>query len=71
MAAQDERLLGITPAMREGSGLVKFSEQYPKRYFDVAIAEQHAVTLAAGQACQGAKPVVAIYSTFCNGLTTS
>jgi 1-deoxy-D-xylulose-5-phosphate synthase len=64
MAAQDERLLGITPAMREGSGLVKFSEQYPDRYFDVAIAEQHAVTLAAGQACQGAKPVVAIYSTF-------
>jgi 1-deoxy-D-xylulose-5-phosphate synthase len=50
--------------MREGSGLVKFSEQYPNRYFDVAIAEQHAVTLAAGQACQGAKPVVAIYSTF-------
>ena len=64
MAAVDERLLGITPAMREGSGLVKFSEQYPNRYFDVAIAEQHAVTLAAGQACQGAKPVVAIYSTF-------
>ena len=64
MAAVDERLLGITPAMREGSGLVKFSEQFPKRYFDVAIAEQHAVTLAAGQACQGAKPVVAIYSTF-------
>jgi 1-deoxy-D-xylulose-5-phosphate synthase len=64
MAAVDERLLGITPAMREGSGLVKFSEQYPTRYFDVAIAEQHAVTLAAGQACQGAKPVVAIYSTF-------
>ena len=64
MAAQDERLLGITPAMREGSGLVKFSECYPNRYFDVAIAEQHAVTLAAGQACQGAKPVVAIYSTF-------
>ncbi len=64
MAAIDERLLGITPAMREGSGLVKFSEQYPDRYFDVAIAEQHAVTLAAGQACQGAKPVVAIYSTF-------
>jgi 1-deoxy-D-xylulose-5-phosphate synthase len=64
MAAKDERLLGITPAMREGSGLVKFSEQFPKRYFDVAIAEQHAVTLAAGQACQGAKPVVAIYSTF-------
>jgi 1-deoxy-D-xylulose-5-phosphate synthase len=64
MAAQDKRLLGITPAMREGSGLVKFSEQYPDRYFDVAIAEQHAVTLAAGQACEGAKPVVAIYSTF-------
>ncbi|WP_374089734.1 1-deoxy-D-xylulose-5-phosphate synthase [Methylomicrobium lacus] len=64
MAEQDERLLGITPAMREGSGLVKFSERFPKRYFDVAIAEQHAVTLAAGQACQGAKPVVAIYSTF-------
>ena len=64
MAKQDERLLGITPAMREGSGLVKFSEQFPKRYFDVAIAEQHAVTLAAGQACQGLKPVVAIYSTF-------
>ncbi len=64
MAEQDERLLGITPAMREGSGLVKFSQQYPERYFDVAIAEQHAVTLAAGQACQGAKPVVAIYSTF-------
>ena len=64
MAAVDDRLLGITPAMREGSGLVKFSELYPERYFDVAIAEQHAVTLAAGQACQGAKPVVAIYSTF-------
>jgi 1-deoxy-D-xylulose-5-phosphate synthase len=64
MAKQDERLLGITPAMREGSGLVAFSEQFPDRYFDVAIAEQHAVTLAAGQACQGAKPVVAIYSTF-------
>ncbi len=64
MAEHDERLLGITPAMREGSGLVKFSERFPQRYFDVAIAEQHAVTLAAGQACQGAKPVVAIYSTF-------
>ncbi len=64
MAEQDERLLGITPAMREGSGLVAFSQQFPDRYFDVAIAEQHAVTLAAGQACQGAKPVVAIYSTF-------
>ena len=64
MADKDARLLGITPAMREGSGLVQFSEKYPERYFDVAIAEQHAVTLAAGQACQGAKPVVAIYSTF-------
>ena len=64
MAEQDERLLAITPAMREGSGLVEFSERFPNRYFDVAIAEQHAVTLAAGQACQGAKPVVAIYSTF-------
>jgi 1-deoxy-D-xylulose-5-phosphate synthase len=64
MAREDGRLLAITPAMREGSGLVKFSEQFPTRYFDVAIAEQHAVTLAAGQACQGAKPVVAIYSTF-------
>ncbi len=64
MAAEDERLLAITPAMREGSGMVKFSKCYPERYFDVAIAEQHAVTLAAGQACQGAKPVVAIYSTF-------
>jgi 1-deoxy-D-xylulose-5-phosphate synthase len=63
-AAADERLLGITPAMREGSGLVRFSREYPKRYFDVAIAEQHAVTLAAGMACEGAKPVVAIYSTF-------
>ncbi|MFA5983057.1 MAG: 1-deoxy-D-xylulose-5-phosphate synthase [Methylococcaceae bacterium] len=64
MAEKDQRLLGITPAMREGSGLVEFSERFPKRYFDVAIAEQHAVTLAAGQACQGGKPVVAIYSTF-------
>ncbi|KAF3981708.1 MAG: 1-deoxy-D-xylulose-5-phosphate synthase [Methylococcales symbiont of Hymedesmia sp. n. MRB-2018] len=64
MAKQDKRLLGITPAMREGSGLVAFSECFPDRYFDVAIAEQHAVTLAAGHACQGAKPVVAIYSTF-------
>jgi 1-deoxy-D-xylulose-5-phosphate synthase len=64
MAAKDERLLGITPAMREGSGLVQFSQDYPKRYFDVAIAEQHAITLAAGQACEGLKPVVAIYSTF-------
>lgn len=64
MAEKDKRLMGITPAMREGSGMVEFSESFPKRYFDVAIAEQHAVTLAAGQACQGAKPIVAIYSTF-------
>ncbi len=64
MAAADERLFGITPAMREGSGLVRFSKEHPARYFDVAIAEQHAVTLAAGMACEGAKPVVAIYSTF-------
>ena len=64
MAASDTRLFGITPAMREGSGLVRFSKEYPNRYFDVAIAEQHAVTLAAGMACEGAKPVVAIYSTF-------
>jgi len=64
MADQDPRLLGITPAMREGSGLVEFSKRFPERYFDVGIAEQHAVTLAAGQACEGYKPVVAIYSTF-------
>jgi len=64
MAARDERLVGITPAMREGSGLVKFSERYPERYFDVGIAEQHAVTFAAGLACEGLKPVVAIYSSF-------
>ncbi|AOH34968.1 1-deoxy-D-xylulose-5-phosphate synthase [Luteimonas sp. JM171] len=64
MAAADKRLMGITPAMREGSGLVRFSKEYPERYFDVAIAEQHAVTLAAGMATEGAKPVVAIYSTF-------
>ncbi|HAW24684.1 MAG TPA: 1-deoxy-D-xylulose-5-phosphate synthase, partial [Pseudomonas sp.] len=64
MAAADPRLMGITPAMKEGSDLVDFSERYPDRYFDVAIAEQHAVTLAAGMACEGAKPVVAIYSTF-------
>ncbi|HCG1051575.1 TPA: 1-deoxy-D-xylulose-5-phosphate synthase [Pseudomonas aeruginosa] len=64
MAAQDARLLGITPAMKEGSDLVAFSERYPERYFDVAIAEQHAVTLAAGMACEGMKPVIAIYSTF-------
>lgn len=63
-AAQDERLLAITPAMCEGSGMVKFAKQFPERYFDVAIAEQHAVTLAAGMACEGLKPVVAIYSTF-------
>jgi 1-deoxy-D-xylulose-5-phosphate synthase len=64
MAAQDPRLIGITPAMREGSGLVRFSQEYPNRYFDVGIAEQHAVTFAAGAACDGLKPVVAIYSTF-------
>jgi 1-deoxy-D-xylulose-5-phosphate synthase len=64
MAAAEARLYGITPAMREGSGLVRFSKEYPQRYFDVGIAEQHAVTLAAGMACEGAKPVVAIYSTF-------
>lgn len=64
MAAQDQKLIGITPAMREGSGLVRFSEEYPDRYFDVAIAEQHALTFAAGMACDGVKPVVAIYSTF-------
>lgn len=64
MAAQDERLVGITPAMREGSGLVEFSKRFTKRYFDVGIAEQHAVTLAAGMACDGLKPIVAIYSTF-------
>ena len=64
MAAADGKLMGITPAMREGSGLVRFSKEFPERYFDVAIAEQHAVTLAAGMACEGAKPVVAIYSTF-------
>ncbi|WP_313422209.1 1-deoxy-D-xylulose-5-phosphate synthase [Stenotrophomonas rhizophila] len=63
-AAAEPKLVGITPAMREGSGLVRFSKEYPERYFDVAIAEQHAVTLAAGMATQGAKPVVAIYSTF-------
>ncbi|MEK7876000.1 MAG: 1-deoxy-D-xylulose-5-phosphate synthase, partial [Pseudomonadota bacterium] len=64
MAEQDRRLIGITPAMREGSGLVRFSELYPERYFDVGIAEQHALTFAAGLACEGMKPVVAIYSTF-------
>ena len=64
MAEQDESLLAITPAMREGSGLVEFEQRFPNRYFDVSIAEQHAVTLAAGMACEGAHPVVAIYSTF-------
>ena len=64
MAALDSRLIGVTPAMREGSGLVRFSQEDPERYFDVGIAEQHAVTFAAGAACEGLKPVVAIYSTF-------
>jgi len=64
MAAADPRIIGITPAMREGSGLVEFSRRFPERYFDVAIAEQHAVTFAAGLAAEGLKPVVAIYSTF-------
>ena len=64
MAAADERLVAITPAMREGSGLVEFEKRFPKRYHDVGIAEQHAVTFAAGLACEGLKPVVAIYSTF-------
>ncbi len=64
MAHQDTRLVGITPAMREGSGMVEFHRRFPDRYFDVGIAEQHAVTFAAGMACEGLKPVVAIYSTF-------
>ncbi len=64
MAARDERLVAITPAMREGSGMVRYSELFPERYFDVGIAEQHALTFAAGLACEGRKPVVAIYSTF-------
>ncbi|MEY4764148.1 MAG: hypothetical protein RI907_821, partial [Pseudomonadota bacterium] len=64
MAAADPRLVGITPAMREGSGMVEFHRKYPGRYFDVGIAEQHAVTFAGGLACEGLKPVVAIYSTF-------
>ncbi|MBV6424681.1 MAG: 1-deoxy-D-xylulose-5-phosphate synthase [Steroidobacteraceae bacterium] len=64
MAARDPRIIGITPAMREGSGLVAYSKRFPDRYYDVAIAEQHAVTFAAGLACEGLKPVVAIYSTF-------
>lgn len=63
-ADADDKVVGITPAMREGSGLVEFEQRFPKRYFDVGIAEQHAVTLAAGMACEGLKPVVAIYSTF-------
>lgn len=64
MAAQDKRLVAITPAMREGSGLVRFEQALPERYFDVGIAEQHSVAVAAGMACDGLKPVVAIYSTF-------
>jgi 1-deoxy-D-xylulose-5-phosphate synthase len=64
MAAADERLVGVTPAMREGSGMVEFHKRFPQRYHDVGIAEQHAVTFAAGLACEGLKPVVAIYSTF-------
>jgi 1-deoxy-D-xylulose-5-phosphate synthase len=64
MAAKDDRLMGITPAMCEGSGMVEFAKQYPERYIDVGIAEQHCVTLAGGMACEGSKPVVAIYSTF-------
>jgi 1-deoxy-D-xylulose-5-phosphate synthase len=64
MAAADKRLVGITPAMREGSGMVRFEQQFPDRYFDVGIAEQHSVTFGAGLACEGLKPVVAIYSTF-------
>jgi hypothetical protein len=64
MAAKDSKLMAITPAMREGSGMVEFSRKFPDRYFDVAIAEQHAVTFAAGLAIGGYKPVVAIYSTF-------
>ncbi|WP_348699161.1 1-deoxy-D-xylulose-5-phosphate synthase [Duganella fentianensis] len=64
MAAADKKLVGITPAMREGSGMVRFDQEYPDRYFDVGIAEQHAVTFGAGLACEGLKPVVAIYSTF-------
>jgi 1-deoxy-D-xylulose-5-phosphate synthase len=64
MAQQDKRLVGITPAMREGSGMVEFHRRFPDRYYDAGIAEQHAVTFAAGMACEGLKPVVAIYSTF-------
>jgi len=64
MAVNDSRLMAITPAMREGSGMVEFHQQFPDRYYDVGIAEQHSVTLAAGMACEGCHPVVAIYSTF-------
>jgi 1-deoxy-D-xylulose-5-phosphate synthase len=64
MAREDSRLVGITPAMREGSGMVRFAEEFPQRYHDVGIAEQHAMTFAAGLACEGMKPVLAIYSTF-------
>ena len=64
MAGQDKRLIAITPAMREGSGMVEFSQRFPDRFYDVGIAEQHAITFAAGMACEGLKPVVAIYSTF-------
>ncbi len=64
MAARDPRLVAVTPAMREGSGMVRYSERFPERYFDVGIAEQHAVTFSAGLACEGMKPVLAIYSTF-------
>ena len=64
MAEQDNRLVGITPAMCDGSGMNDFAKRFPKRFEDVAIAEQHAVTVAAGMACEGSKPVVAIYSTF-------
>src|SRR5437764_11170757 len=64
MAEREPRLVAITPAMREGSGMVEYSERFAERYFDVGIAEQHAVTFAAGLACEGMKPVVAIYSTF-------
>ncbi len=71
MAEADPLVVGITPAMREGSGLVEYSKRFPKRYFDVAIAEQHAVTFAAGLATEGIKPVVAIYSTSCSVATTS
>jgi 1-deoxy-D-xylulose-5-phosphate synthase len=64
MASQDSRLVGITPAMREGSGMVRFAQEFPGRFYDVGIAEQHAVTFAAGLACEGMRPVVAVYSTF-------